>query len=364
MPHLRHIRRITFEGTPRERGIQRGRRLAETFRVPHLPAEPDFVRGCYEAVAKGYPAAIEEFEGIIEGGDFDRDRLLPYYFARVESSLGGPAPGCTMFAVEPGLCQNPEKGPLVGRNYDWAITDLRWCELHRILPATEPRRLGYTHHWAGNADVLTERGLYVAIASLPPEEVHAPGVQWSIVVEMLAATCSTVQEAADTCAGVRHLRPMSYLLADAAGSVGIVEATPEEVRLRRPETGIVSAANIAQGGEILRRWEERRVPGSLTEPVRPRPPNYRGDALQRAQRRVERAEALLRRAAPSIAFSDVRRALQDHEAPTCTGDHADPDGAPWGTIWSGICRPATGEFNIAPGLPCRNPYQEFEVGDR
>jgi hypothetical protein len=266
-----------------------------------------------------------------------------------------------MFAVEPDLCEKPERGPLVGRNYDWATSDLRWCELHRIVPRHEPRRIGYTHHWAGNADVLTRRGLYVAIASLPPEEVHAPGVQWSIVVEMLAATCSTVREAAEACAAVRHLRPMSYLLADSRGHIGVVEATPDQVRLRRPEAGIVTAANIPQGGKTLRQWEKGKVPGSLTESVRPVPPNYRGDALQRAQRRAERAEALLRRSAPSIAFSDVRRILQDHEAPICTGDHSDPDGAPWGTIWSGICRPATGDFNIAPGLPCRHPYREFEV---
>jgi hypothetical protein len=209
--------------------------------------------------------------------------------------------------------------------------------------------------------MLSEQGLYVAIASLPPEDIRAPGMQWSIVVEMLAAGCSNLEQAAEACAGVRHLRPMSYLIADADGAVGIVEATPTEVRLRRPDAGFVTAANIAQGGETLRRWGDRRMPGSLKETVRPRPSNYRGDALQRARRRIERAEEMLHGEAPQLCFDAVRRVLQDHEAPICTGDHSRPDGDPWGTIWSGLCRPKSGEFYIAPGLPCRHAYRQFKM---
>ena len=361
MHKQRHISEVSFSGSAYERGIQRGRRLRDTLDVPHLETDERFVQGCYAAAREAYPPAIEEFEGLVTGGDFERDLLLPYYFARVESHLGGTVPGCTMFAVRPGHRVHSHTGPIAGRNYDWATSDLRWCELHRIRAEGEPRRMAYTHHWAGNADVLTDDGLYVAIASLPPQEIHAPGVQWNIVMEMLTGRCSCVAQAAEACADMRHLRPMSYLLADESGEVAVVEAMPHEVRLRRPKEGFVVAANIDQGGKIIRQWPGERVPGSLTEPVRPRPANYRGDALQRAQKRVDRTTNLLREGGRAISINDVQDILKDHEAPVCIGDHSDPDGAPWATIWSGICEPRYRTFRVAPGLPCRHPYQEFEM---
>jgi hypothetical protein len=57
----------------------------------------------------------------------------------------------------------------------------------------------------------------------------------------------------------------------------------------------------------------------------------------------------------------VRKCLSDHRAPICTGDHDHPDGAPWGTIWSGVCKPGEGTFSVTPGLPCRHGYRQFEL---
>jgi len=361
MAPRRRIREVYFRGSHFERGRQRGRRLRRTFVIPQGPcADPGFVRACFEATAAVFPQAIEEFEGLVEGGGFDRGRLMAYYFARTESQLGAPCCGCTMFAVEAAqrACGD---GPVVGRNYDWATADLRWCELHRYAPPGGPRRLGYTHHWAGCADVLSESGLYVAIASLPPVGVWAPGLQWNVIVDMLTETCATVEEAARLCGRVRHLRPMSYLLADARGAAAVVEATPSQVRCRAGH-GLVVAANAPQGGELLKDWTGEPTDEALPKPLRPNPPNYSDDAVARARRRIRRAEQMLRAAAPGVTMRHVEEVLADHEAPICTGDHSRPDGGRWATIWSGICEPARGAFAIAPGLPCRHPYQRFTLG--
>jgi len=327
-----------------------------------------FAAACVEAAAEAFPPAVEEFEGMLRGGGFDRERLLPYYFARLESGLGG----CTMFAVPPAL-RDEGAGPVVGRNYDWAVADLRWCELRRFEQTGGQRRIGYTHHWAGCADILSEAGLYVAIASLPPVDVRAPGVQWNIVVDMVSECCATVDEAARRCAGVRHLRSMSYLLADARGGVGIVEATPETVRFRGPkrdapdddspagQDGIVLAANVALGGCLMKDWTATEPACVLPVPIRLASPEYRRSPPTRAVRRVERARELLEAAAPRISLRDVERVLRDHRAPICTGDHSQPDGGRAGTIWSGVSLPARGEFMIAPGLPCRHSYQRFRL---
>ena len=360
MPEQRKIREVTFSGSAFERGFQRGQRLRETLVVTSVQGvTTEFVQACFEAATAAFPPAVDEFEGIVQGGGFDREAMMPYYFARVESRLGG----CTMFAVDSEHRAGGD-GPIVGRNYDWAVSDLRWCELQRVLLADGPRRIGYTHHWAGCADVLTEKGLYVAIASLPPADIEAPGVQWNTVMEMMAEQCRTVSEAVEACAAVRHLRPMSYLVADAAGGIGVLEATPREVRFRPPTEGMVLAANVPQGGRLVSNRTREKPRYVLPKPIRLAPPNYRSGALARARRRVERARALLNAAASLISEDDVAAVLADHEGPICTGDHTHPDGAPWGTIWSGMCAPAEGRFCIAPGLPCRHGYQCFTLARR
>ena len=338
--------------------------LRETLTVPAAKnVSADFARACMRAAAEFYPPVIEEFEGILEAGGFDREAMTAYYFARLESQVG-----CTMLAVTPAAGARAE-GPVVGRNYDWATGDLRWCRLERCAAGPRGRRrVGYSHHWAGCADLLNDAGLYVAIASLPPAQARAPGVQWNIVTEMISETCATVAEAAEACAGVRHLRSMSYLLADAAGAAGVVEATPDEVRLREATAeggcAFVVAANAPQGGRVLRNWnDEPKSAEGLAEA----PPHYRGGAVGRAERRIRQAQTLLkellaRNAGRRPSVEQIQRILSDHKAPICVGDHADADGAPWGTIWSGICEPARGELLIAPGLPCRHAYQTFRIG--
>jgi hypothetical protein len=318
-----------------------------------------FVRACRDAAESFYPPVGEEFVGIVEGGGFGRERMMAYYYARLESLLG-----CTMVGVsrERATCE----GAVVGRNYDWATQDLRWCELHRYRAPDALARLGYTHHWAGCTDVLNEAGLYCAIASLPPQPLRGPGVQWNVIVEMVTETCSTVDEAVAACARPDHLRPMSYLLADAAGDVAVVEATPAEVCVRRPQDGLVLVANAIQGGRVLARVSEREAfyeaPGQV-----PLPHSYDGGE-DRAMRRVRRAMELLAGVDP-VSEEDLVAVLTDHEAPICTGRHEDgpevgdevPTAVPWSTIWSGLCRPARRSFRIAPGQPCRKEYVEFNL---
>jgi hypothetical protein len=360
MTRARSIPEVTFRGDHFARGLQRGRMLRDTLDVPDLPAlPPDFVAACRDAAFKLHPAVEAEFEGLIEGGDFDRARMEAYYFARLESRLGG----CTMFGIEPPRGDGA-RGPLVGRNYDWALADLRWCRLERCELPGGPRRIGYTHHWAGCPDALNEHGLYVAIASLPAEPVRSAGVQWSILVDALTEGCGTVEDAIAVCARARHLRPMSYMLADAGGAVAIVEATPAMVFVRRPERGVVLAANAPLGGERVAEHTAADYDLPLGPPEDAPAMERRQRTLERSARRIARAAEMLQGAGRAVTREAIRAVLSDHEAPICTGDHVAPGGGRWGTIWSGICEPAEGEFLIAPGQPCRFDYQSFRLADR
>lgn len=347
------IREVAFEGTPYEQGFQKGKRLEKTLTVPELPHIPeDFVAACRRLVEKHHPHAVQACKGLIAGGNFDRKKMTAYYYARLKSGVGG----CTMLAADSSRAAG--KGSLVGRNYDWATSDLRWCELHRYRTAGGRRRIGYTHHWAGCADLLNDVGLYAAIASLPPVPARAPGIQWNIALDMVTEKCSTIEEGAEMLSAVRHLRPMSYLLADASGSVAVAECTPEEVRVREPKDGVVIAANTPQGGETTANWHEEKPAITLPEPMGQKPEDFGAQAEDKSRRRIERVRELLEEVG-QMDTNLVQSILQDHQAPICRGNHGNPDGSPFGTIWSGICRPAVGQFSIAPGLPCRTSYQQF-----
>jgi hypothetical protein len=355
VPSAADIREVAFGGDHHRRGVERGRRLAATLSLPEPTGLPEgFVAACRRAACALYPPVLEEFEGLVEGGGFDRAKMEAHYFARLESRLGG----CTMFGIMERL-RAAGQGPVVGRNYDWAVADLHWCELQRYFPQEGLARIGYTHHWAGCPDVLNAAGLYVAIASLPAESVPAPGVQWNILVDMISETCASVGEAIEVCGRVRHLRPMSYLLADAAGETAVVEATPAEVRVRWPENGFVVATNVPLGGELVAASstgnEDFRAGDTSTD---------RNPSLGPAAHRAREAGRLLSEKTPGISREGIVEILRDHVVPICTGDHEQSDGREWATIWSGICSPAEGDFRIAPGLPCRSEYRRFNLDRR
>jgi len=343
------IREVRFDGPPRRRGRQRGRRLRQTLSIPDIgPLDDDFVDACMEHVRAAYPAAIEEFEGILETSGFDRRRFRRYHFARVESRVG-----CTMFGLPSDLTP-PGAGAIAGHNYDWATADLKWCELHRYRSPHARDRLAYTHHWAGDADVLNEAGLFIAISSLPPAPVQTPGMQWNLTVDMVSELCDTVDEAAEKLASVRHLRPMSYLLADASGDATVVEALPGEVNIREAGAGPVAAANVRRFGRALRDGTNTPPRGVLEQPINPGADSHDPDSERRSRRRVRRVLELLDEG--PMDPEAAGRALADHQAPVCR--HHDPG---WGTIWSAICLPARRRLRIAPGPPCRTGYRTFDL---
>ena len=357
MTEPRTIREITSAGDHYQRGLQRGEMVRDTFTPPPVPdVTGRFVRACFDLTAEFHPSAVDEFEGIVRGGGFEREAMMAYCFARVAAQPGG----CTMAAVSESR-RKTGSGPIAGRNYDWAVSDLRWCALHRLTPPDGPRRIGFTNHWAGCPDWLSERGLYAAMAALPAADVRCPGVQWNVLLDRIAETCSTADAAAGLCAGVRHLRSMSYLFADAGGGMCVVEAMPAHVRRRDAADGALVATNAPLGGRLLADRAAVPCPADAALHIELESPQRRLAIVERAMRRQRRAEALLREAAEDISRRTMTALLRDHEAPICVCADSDPGGHRWGTIWSGICDPAEGAFLIAPGAPCRHAFQRFTL---
>ena len=77
-------------------------------------ADIAFARACQQAVADLCPPLIDLYAGFLEGGGWDEETFLVYYFARRQGMLRG----CTNLAVVPVATLEGET--LIGRNYDWA----------------------------------------------------------------------------------------------------------------------------------------------------------------------------------------------------------------------------------------------------
>jgi predicted choloylglycine hydrolase len=323
------LRTKIFEGSHYEIGSQRGREIVN-FPLPQSTEEMIlFAKRCCEVARTVYPPILEEFEGLLDGSQLNRNDFTAYFFGRTEGILRG----CTSFAVLPPRATIP----LVGRNYDWAYADSRWCEARWIRPQTGFATVSYTHHWAGSPDVLNEHGLFVAMNSLPKVEAKHPGLQWNAVIKAMTETCRNVGDARRFIVEVPHLRSMTYLIADTAGEATAVEATPEGVSIREPTGGYIIATNHRVGGN---------------------------DDRPRSQRRYRFVEEFLN-GHYSIDEKDVECILQDHTGDICSGGHKTTDQAGelmgWGTIWSLIAYPSERRLRIAPGHPCEAPYYSIHV---
>jgi hypothetical protein len=322
-----------FSGSPQDVGFARAQVLA-ALPMPAVTAdELAFAKDCKNVASDLNPDLIRVYDGFLEGGGWDADRFLVYFFARRQGLLRG----CTNFAVLPEACAGDET--LVGRNYDWAYSDLAFCEARSIEMAGSFPFVSYTHHWIGHPDCLNSQGLFVAISSLPRSEAKQPGIQWNLLVDAIAMTCSSVDEAVDLLTTWPHLRSITYLVADRK-SAAAVEATDSDTVVREPVDGVVAATNHVYG-----RSDE-------------------SDRTRHSVARYDRARERLLGNAPDIDRIDVVDVLKD---PVCTIregrrflhplDHV-PLAAMenWGTIWSTFCRPGQKQIEIAQGHPQDVPY--------
>jgi len=334
----------SYEGTHYEIGRLRGEELAPSLKAPpSSPGRREFARACRCEVERLHPPLVEQFEGLVDGGGFDREDFSVLYFARQQSM----AAGCTVFAVTGQ--RSSAGGPIVGRNYDWLLSDLRWCECRVVRTSGFPARVGFTHHWWGNPDVIAQTGLCVFVASLPLAVPAAPGVQWSLLVDAVCELCTDVDQAAELLTSASHLRPMAYMVADGQAAA-VVEALPGWTRVRRPENGLLVSTNAiltrTGNGELV---PDEPAGGASGKEQERWPPSGR---TQRALGRYLRVVELVGREAGPLSEGRVAEMLRDHEAPLCCGHQEPYTDFNWGTMWSTVAAPGRLRMRTSLGFAC------------
>ena len=89
---------------------------------------------------------------------------------------------------------------------------------------------------------VNEAGLAIA-NTFVPNDGPQPGVMFGLATRWVLDTCSTVAEATEFLEELPHARNTNFVVADAAGAVAVVKASPDGVRTTTPDGGIAVTMN-------------------------------------------------------------------------------------------------------------------------
>lgn len=314
-------RTVVLAGTPEAIGRQQAGYLAlaaSPFRRNPWERDQAFLAGCAEALLRLSPELWAEVAAFATAQGLPPEQGL---FVRG----GSLRHGCSSVAW-----RAADGRVLAGRNYDF---------YHRMptrhLLHTRPER-GFGHIGmngglvGGRYDGVNERGVFVAlhkVMATAPAETR-PGIPFHLLVRLVLERCADGQQAAELIAGVGHLAPFNYSVADAQGNLFALECYPgQRVRVRRAEL-VVAVANHYHSEALAPLQGRRPTDGSRA--------------------RVARLRSVVgTEADPWVATA---AALCDHEAAVCAHREF---GA---TLWSGLFDLSEQRVSYAFGPPCTTPF--------
>lgn len=232
----------TYElsGTPRELGrefadrvLDRANDLQEVSPEPldPPPNRVEFARQCEPLVAEHVPQLLEELDGIADRLERSREEVRAVALALDHD------PGCSLLAVGP---PHTDGETLFGRNHDFRPSFRPFSKLFHTEPADGLASVGCASTFVGRLDGVNEAGVAIGFAGVPTE-ADRPGLMWPLAIRAVLDSCESTREATSFLESVPHVRNVNFLVADEAGEIAIVEASPERVEVVRPDDGWAAA---------------------------------------------------------------------------------------------------------------------------
>lgn len=371
---------LDLTGTPREMGLEQGRRLAgdiaENLRIYYdrfqreVKLTVDEVRSRgrqYLAVIdRAAPAYGEMIRGVAEGAKIPIDdaaalnaryEILYSQYSTINQTLAAAGTttlepdGCTAFAVLPDASAD---GHLwLGQNWDWfpqvrgAILRMRQADGNTIAAFTEAGIVG------GKIG-MNSAGLGLVINGLlsnhddwsrlrTPFHVRT----WMILQQhALESALAVITDEPRSCSA-------NFLLGKANGDAEVVnvEAAPETACHLLPSGGILAHANHFIDPEALGVWQPLAEEKTSTYP-----------RLERMMHMLER-----RRAAKTLDRQAMMAMLADHTGhPDSVCRHPNPhlpEEERVETVVSVLQDLTARRMYVAAGTPCVTPFAEITVGD-
>ena len=280
---------------------------------------------CQEEVGRVFPEIFEEIRGLAETIKEPYEKLAAFLLT---VGYGKPM-GCSSFASV------NDSTVIFGRNYDFFYRFEKYSESYLIRPKGAYASIGNTDIFVGREDGVNEKGLAVSMHFVAAQ-LGAPGINFPLAVRFILDKCSNTAEAVNFLTRVKFLTANNYLIADRAGELAVVEASPAEIRVRRPEAGepfIVATNHFVH---------------SETKPFE--------DAAKRdpdSEMRYKTMLGSLREVSGRVTEGIAKRILSNHEGRVCS--HLDY--IKLGTLWSQIVDLNRLTVLRAEGQPCKTKYR-------
>jgi predicted choloylglycine hydrolase len=300
------------------------------FRVPDQSTQRlDFGYKCEKEVRLFFPEILEEIRGFADACHASYENL-----AALVLGIGAfsPKAACSIFATFNG------SDVMFGRNYDFYYSFKDKTESYLTCPKDGYWSVGQSDIFVGREDGINEKGLAIGVTAVAAKNLK-PGVSFALATRYVLDNCATVDEAIEALSRVHFLTTNNYLLADRNGNVAVVEASPDKIRIRRPERGnnFIVCTNHFLSSEMLEFENEKERPLGSME-------------------RYATIHNTLRQHPGKIDTKTVQKLLSSHRGRVCSHVNS----IKLGTLWSIIATLNDLKVFRAEGPPCRAKYRRDE----
>lgn len=322
----------TVKGTYYEMGFRYGAILHKHgFRVSQQSAgKLDFGRKSEAEVKRVFPEILEEIRGFANACHASYEHLAGFMF-----SIGAfkPEPMCSVFATFNG------SDVVFGRNYDFFYSFKKYAESYLTCPENGHRSLGHSDVFIGREDGVNEKGLAIGMTRVDSEG-NKPGISFCLALRCVLDKCANVEEGVRTLSEAHLTSTFNFLLADKDANMAVVEASPEKVRIRRPENGdsFIVCTNHFVHPEMQDMEDQKARSGSIWDTL----PRYKT------------IYNILKEHNGKIDLGMAKTTLSNHGGYVCSHQQR----IKLGTIWSMISTLKVPEVFRAEGHPCRTKYKQ------
>lgn len=243
----------TFKGDFFALGKQQGRIYKQNgMNLRRVKIDPKLFRKQLQIYKKYYPELLEEFEGMAEAGNFDKDKLIYNFITgQIISYVNrfNLRKACTIFGVK------SKGGIYVGRNYDWHPVTDRVFQIYKVANPQKNSFIAFSdmgiggpadsspkYHFHDADDAINDRGLFIGLTFAFADK-WAYGLVSTHIIKLIVETCTTVDDALKVFNRVPVCCPKNFFIADKNGDMAVVEHTSRRFRVLYPKDGVLVQTN-------------------------------------------------------------------------------------------------------------------------
>ncbi len=206
-----------------------------------------------------YPELIEELEGIVLAGNFDKNKLIytiicdeiPWYTKKFNINRA-----CTIFG------HKNHNGTFVGRTYDWVPFTEKNFGVYKVLNPQRNSFFAVTDMRVSGEvgeeilvftadDAINDKGLYIGYTFATCDK-WSYGLSYPHMIKLIAETCSTVEESLEVFENVPLCCPKNFFIADKNGDMAVVEHTSKRFKVRYPQNNVLIITNHYVDPELMK----------------------------------------------------------------------------------------------------------------